>query len=450
VAWRVGVSGALLASLLVGSSWLVSPAPRVDATYVRFLALNTTCELLLWFAIVLVTRRVFTASALSGLAIGAVIVTNNLTYQYTGVAALPIDVFAAIGVIYDLSTFVGYIALHIAETGALVVLCGLVVLGALKEPVLFAWSRRTLALGALYVATVVWFYYPVTSPDAPIQRLYQAGGASFDGEFPNDSVVHVGLFAHLLVATLEFFPEFPVDFGDPDLFLEHFRSTAETRPVTRASSPQPNIVIVLSESLFDPRRLNVNIEPTVLTVLDALSSQADYYGTLRVHTAGGGTVRAEYSLLTGIPTSIIGQGGRWPFSSLVTESSWSLAKHLNSLGYRTVAVYPAAGSLFNARRAYRRLGFDESIALDNARISVNGEPLETWSYTQVLGPHVRQVTIPADRIPPDGSLRITFDVTNPRSPRELGTGSDERRLGVALFGVRLCERSATECLVPES
>ena len=434
----------------------------------------------------------------------------------------------------------------------------------------------------------------------------------------------------------------------------------------------------------------------------------------------------------GIPTSIIGQGGRWPFSSLVTESSWSLAKHLKSLGYRTVAVYPAAGSLFNARRAYRRLGFDEfidldpeqdfgtryvtdaaiarkvvesvgggdqpvfvmaltmethgpwsfresarerrhrvegnlsddnrdalegyihrlrsveglattiheyleaehrpfvfslfgdhlpamfelfdevgfqddvnsdwldplfqtpyfvignadtiaeprerhvdvsflgslvldaagvyageffgmsstyrefcggslrscregdeyqasyqqilydvlreqlrqdrasgammpayrlgdvvragsehfgsgwsseswgawsleptthlylrlqsvpdndlvltarlrlSIALDNVQISVNGEPLETWSYRQVLGPHVRQVTIPADRIPPDGSLRITFDVTNPRSPRELGTGSDERRLGVALFGVRLCERSAAECLVPES
>ena len=694
--------------------------------------------MLLWFAIVLITRRVFVSSALCGLTVGAVIVANNLNHEYTAVVALPIDAYAAIGVVYDLSTFVGYVELHMAEMSALAVLCGLVVLGFLKEPVLFAWSRRTLAIGAVYVAAVTWFYYPVTSRDAPIQRLYRTAGAEFDGEYPNDSVVELGLFAHLLVAALEFFPELPIDYGDRDLFLEHFQATAATGPPTPASSPQPNIVVVLSESLFDPRGLNVSIEPTLLTELDELANHADYHGTLRVHTIGGGTVRAEYSLLTGIPTSIIGQGGQWPFSSLVTESTWSLAKHLKSIGYRTVAVYPAPGSLFNARRAYRLLGFDEFIdirqfdpegdfgtryvtdaaiarkvvqsvgdgdqpvfvmaltmethgpwslgawaderryrvtgslsadnrdaledyvhrlrtveglattiheylaaqdrpfvfslfgdhlpamfevfeevgfrddlsdwinprfqtpyfvtgntdaiteprerhvdvsflgslvldaagvnsgeffrmsstyrefcggsfgscregqryqqsyvqilfdrlreqlrddrargvvatnammptyrlgdivrvgsehfgagwapeswgawtvdpaahlnlrlqsvpadglvmaarvrlsrTLDSARILINGEPLVTWSFGP-SAPHLRQVIIPADRIPADGSLRLTFDLTVPWSPRELGIGSDERRLGVALYGIRLCERSAGECLVPES
>ena len=358
VARRVGVAGALLASFLVATSWLVSPAPQLDGTYLRFLAISTTCEMLLWFAIVLVTRRVFVSSALCGLIVGAVIVTSNLKHEYTAVAALPIDAYAAIGIVYDLSTFVGYVELHIVEVSALVVLCGLVVLGFLKERVLFAWSRRTLAIGAVYVAAITWFYYPVTSRDAPIQRLYRTAGAEFNGEHPNDSVVELGLFAHLLVAALEFFPELPIDYGDRDLFLEHFQATAATGPPTPASSPQPNIVVVLSESLFDPRGLNVSIEPTVLTELDELAKHADYHGTLRVHTIGGGTVRVEYSLLTGIPTSIIGQGGQWPFSSLVTESTWSLAKHLKSIGYRTVAVYPAPGSLFNARRAYRLLGRD--------------------------------------------------------------------------------------------
>jgi hypothetical protein len=439
-------------------------------------------------------------------------------------------------------------------------------------------------------------------------------------------------------------------------------------------------------------------------------------------------VQAEYSLLTGVPTSVIGQGGQWPFSSLVTESTWSLAKQLKSIGYRTIAVYPASGSLFNARRAYEMLGFDEfidihqfdpeedfgaryvtdaaiarkvmesvsggsqpvfvmaltmethgpwsfrdgagerrhrivsnlsddsldvlddyvhrlrsverlattiheyleaqdrpfvfslfgdhlpamfeifdevgfqddlvpsgdphfqtpyfvigntatdalprernvdvsflgslvldaagvdrgeffrmsskyrefcsgsfnscragdaylrsyqqilydvlreqllgdraqgtyrlgtiigpgsehfgagwaieswgawtieptahlnirlqsvpdddlvmafrvmlSTTLHSARLLLNGEPLVTWDFGP-SAPQLRQVVIPADRIPADGSLRVTFEVTAPWSPRELGFGTDDRRLGVALYGVRLCERSEGECLVPE-
>lgn len=77
MAWRVGVAGALLAGFLVATSWLVSPAPQVDGMYLRFLAIGTTCEMLLWFAVVLITRRVFVSSALCGLTVGAVIVTND-------------------------------------------------------------------------------------------------------------------------------------------------------------------------------------------------------------------------------------------------------------------------------------------------------------------------------------------------------------------------------------
>ena len=341
---RTGLAGVLLATLLVAASWLVSPAPQVDAVFLRFLALSTTCEMLLWLVVVLVTRRPLGSSALCGLAVGAIIVTNNLKREYTGMVALPIDAFAAIGVLYDLRTFLGYIGYHIVEAAGLVGLGGLVVLGFVKEPVLFSWSRRSLAGGAVYIAAVAWFYYPVTSLAAPVQRLYRAAGAAFNADRPSDSVEKMGLFAHLLTAAPEFFPTIPVDYGDQDLFLQHFHSTAGTGPTRPVSSSQPNIVVVLSESLFDPRRLNVSIDPPVLTGLDDLSSQADYHGTLIVHTIGGGTVRAEYSLLTGIPTTILGQGGQWPFYSLVTESTASLARYLGSIGYHTVAVYPSSGS----------------------------------------------------------------------------------------------------------
>jgi hypothetical protein len=89
-----------------------------------------------------------------------------------------------------------------------------------------------------------------------------------------------------------------------------------------------------------------------------------------------------------------------------------------------------------------------SRVLHSARVLINGEPLVTWDRGP-SAPRLRQIVIPADRIPADGSLRVTFEVTAPWSPRELGFGTYDRRLGVALYGVRLCERSEGECLVPE-
>ena len=194
VAWRVGFAGTLLACLLVATSWLVSPAPQVDDTYLRFLAISTTCEMLLWFAIVLITRRVFVASALFALAVGAVIITNNLKYEYTAVAALPIDAYAAIGVMYDLSTFTGYIGYHIAEAVGLAVLCGLVGLGFLKEPVLFAWSRRTLAIGAMYTRISDFAVVPYGQDQSPRLDFWGSDARNLttegDTRWVNDNMSH--------------------------------------------------------------------------------------------------------------------------------------------------------------------------------------------------------------------------------------------------------------------
>ncbi len=308
--------------------------------------------------IVFLTGRVLSASGLLGLLAAAVVVTSNLKHQYTGVAALPVDVFAAIGVMYDLGTFFGYIGYHLAEAAGLLVLVGLAGVGLVREAPVLDWSRRSLLIRVVGLAAILWLFYPVTSRNAPVQRLYRAAGAAFDGNRPNDSVVELGLFAQLLVAAPEFFPDLPTQYGDAALFLDYFHSVPPPDPAT---GPLPDIVVVLGESLFDPRRLNVSIDPAPLATLDELSRDADYHGVFKVHTVGGGTVRAEYSVLTGIPTSLLGQGGQWPFYSLVSGSTWSLARHLGSLGYRTVAIYPVSSSLFNARTAYEFLGFDELI-----------------------------------------------------------------------------------------
>jgi len=375
VARRVGVAGALLASFLVATSWLVSPAPQVDGTFLRFLAISTTCEMLLWFAIVLITRRVFVSSALCGLTVGAVIVTNNLKHEYTAVAALPVDAYAAIGVVYDLSTFVGYVELHIAEVSALVVLCGLVVLGFLKERVLFTWSRRTLAITE-----------------------------------PHERHVDVSFLGSLVLDAAG------VNSG------EFFRMSSTYREFCGGS--------------FGSCREGERYQQSYVQILfDFLREQ------LRDDRARG-AVATNAMMPTYRLGDIVRVGSEHFGAGWANESwgAWTVAP-VAHLDLRLQSV-PADDLVMAARVRLSR-------TLDSAQILINGEPLATWSFGP-SAPHLRQVIIPADRIPADGSLRLTFNLTVPYSQRELGIGSEERRLGVALYGIRLCQRSAGECLVPES
>ena len=92
-----------------------------------------------------------------------------------------------------------------------------------------------------------------------------------------------------------------------------------------------------------------------------------------------------------------------------------------------------------------------SRAIDTARLTLNGEPLETWNFAE-NHPHVREVIIPAERIPADGSLRFTFDVADAVSPREFGTGPDDRRLGVGVWcsAVRARRGGMSRARIPDA
>ena len=310
---RVALAGVLLTSVLILSAGLVVPAPQVDAAYVRLLALSTVCELALWGALVLVIGRALSASAIVVLLTAVVIIVSILKYEYTGTVALPVDVFAAVGVVYDLTTFAAYLGRYIPEAAGLGVLASLVAVGRARETPIMGWLRRSFVIRLFCAAAIVAMFVPLTSRNTPVQRVFRAAGAALDGVSPNDSVAKMGLFAHMVVSAPAFFPDLPMDYGDASMFRDYVRSLPPQNPSISAGSALPNIVMVLSESLFDPRRLNVTIEPPPLMELDALAAGATYSGVLTVETVGGGTVRAEYSVLTGIPTSILGQGGHWPF-----------------------------------------------------------------------------------------------------------------------------------------
>ena len=123
----------------------------------------------------------------------------------------------------------------------------------------------------------------------------------------------------------------------------------------------PDIMLVLEESAFDPQ-LIAECPPALcdFALLQPLAAATRIQqGPLLVHTTGGGTWLAEFAVLAGFDWRVFGRGGAYAPVSLAPRLRHSLPKYLQTLGYRTVAVYPTDGNFLSATLAYEHYGFDE-------------------------------------------------------------------------------------------
>jgi hypothetical protein len=142
-------------------------------------------------------------------------------------------------------------------------------------------------------------------------------------------------------------------------------------PHPRGAGRKPHLVVIQSESFFDPRGLYPGIRQEILAELDALKATAALHGKLEVPAWGANTVRTEFAFLSAIPTAKLGVHRFNPYRRIGPRGVRTLASYLKSAGYRTVCVHPYPAS-FNARdRVYPKLGFDELIDIgafeDSAR-----------------------------------------------------------------------------------
>lgn len=118
-----------------------------------------------------------------------------------------------------------------------------------------------------------------------------------------------------------------------------------------------NIVVILSESFFDPADLNgVTKGQHDLPAYKELQ-QRSLTGKMTVPAYGGVTLRTEFELLTGIELDLF-PVHRYPLISLVAQPINSIAWDLQNEGYSTTAMHPNVGSFWNRDNAYPYLGFN--------------------------------------------------------------------------------------------
>lgn len=133
----------------------------------------------------------------------------------------------------------------------------------------------------------------------------------------------------------------------------------KTTPVA-ADAVRPDVVVILSESLFDPTIMKgmADLPETIPNVRAAIAE--GHGGDMKVPTFGGGTIRTEFEVMTGMPMDAF-PNAPFPYVTLVRDHIPGLVGELKKHGYRAVAVHGNDGSFWNRTNAYKSIGFDRFI-----------------------------------------------------------------------------------------
>lgn len=125
-----------------------------------------------------------------------------------------------------------------------------------------------------------------------------------------------------------------------------------------AHATLPNVVLVQSESFFDPRPWCSEIAADLLPNYDATCREAVAKGALNVPAWGANTVRTECAVLTGIAPDAWGPRQFNPYRTLSRHTLPSIASAFKAQGYRTVCVHPYPATFYLRDSVIPKLGFE--------------------------------------------------------------------------------------------
>lgn len=173
---------------------------------------------------------------------------------------------------------------------------------------------------------------------------------------------HSGLISSLMMYHLQYGHgrQKPNVAAAKQLLGENDAALRQRMAAAAAPQPLPDIVVVQSESYFDPARINglehLDLSPNLHRL--AGSGQS---GALYVPTFGGGTIRTEFEVLTGLALRYFGEL-QFPYLQLNAKVVPGLVRTLNARGYETVAIHGNDPSFWNRTSAFKAIGFNRFVS----------------------------------------------------------------------------------------
>lgn len=328
--------------------------------------LQTALVTFIFTSALLISYRPFLAS-ITSLAISAIfLVVNQAKYKALDEPLVFSDIYLYLQVFTHPRLFLPFLNLPLTLF-AIIIGLGLLLIAIALEPTLQI-PRASFSLIAIPLLLFLAIF---------IFRQAIQIHPSFE---PNRDVKTFGLLNSLMIYFIQ---------ASQKNNLNNFNTIIQTATsYTQSSSvvtAQADIVIIQSESFFDPRCLSTSIKPTVLKQFDLISSQSQQTGRLTVPAWGANTLRSEYAFLSGLTNQQLNYYRFNPYQFLQATSSPSIASYLKHLGYRCICIHPNHSLFFKRNKVFPLLGFEEFIDLSQ------------FDLKQKAGPYISDQAV-ADKI----------------------------------------------------
>ncbi len=154
-----------------------------------------------------------------------------------------------------------------------------------------------------------------------------------------------------------------ISVGKPDGYEEEAAQQLLEAYAGKEETPQrtPNIIVIMNEAFSDPAVLgsfetNKDYMPFVHSLLNGMENTVS--GWLSVSVKGGNTANTEFEYLTGSSMAFLPYGSI-PYQQYIKGPLPTMASHLASLGYHTVAMHPYRAAGWDRNEVYPDFGFEE-------------------------------------------------------------------------------------------
>jgi len=355
----LAVAAFVLCTGLVDGGVGVVPSRLLDQA--RYPLANALPGLLMAGVLLALSRRLLLSFALAFLLQGLLYAVNVLKVANLGTPLLPDD-FRIVGQLSKggMHLLSGYLPHSPWPYLGLLAAVALIALAWKLEPPLL--PRRTrgarlggsivlaLALASMLVGASAW------------SRIYNAKTLWLEPWSATSTATHSGLVSSLMLFHLEYGKK------------EHKPDQAAARALIAQSTPAmlksmaqptdrstlPDIVVVQSESFFDPRIMRGYEDSKFAPNLYRLARQGTS-GKLHVPTFGGGTIRTEFEMLSGLSLRYF-DNLQFPYLQMSHQDLPSLVRTLSRHGYATLALHGNDPAFWNRTTAFHAIGFDRFVS----------------------------------------------------------------------------------------
>lgn len=312
-------------------------------------ALNAVPTVLVALLLLGVTRRPWLSHGLVVLALYALYHANALKLEALDTPLLPVD-FVLLGHLGDGAALLLHYLPRGTVAGVMAALAILLLLAWRERP----WTRLRAWPRALLLGAAAALAATLALNTRPWSAFY-AVDDDFKAWSPADSARNSGLPVTLLRYAWDM--SFALPQPDRAAAAQLLQKHAPAASASGAAADLPDIVVLQSESFFDPMRLRGAELSQTLPEYRRLAA-GTRHGDLWVPTFGGGTIRTEFEVLTGIAMRYF-PSVRYPYFRLTAKAVPSLASVLAERGYATVAIHPNSRDFWNRAAALAHLGFEE-------------------------------------------------------------------------------------------